>query len=90
MERGVHDPDVIRAFGRPTMSAEGLLELNRTRWEHDEAATFSICDATGACVGHVFVNLSGMRRGSVGYWHSRTPRPPLPARLTRARAIVPG
>jgi [ribosomal protein S5]-alanine N-acetyltransferase len=68
IERGLHDPDVIRAFGRPTISAESLLELNRSRWEHDEAATFSICDATGACVGHVFVNLSGIRRGSVGYW----------------------
>jgi RimJ/RimL family protein N-acetyltransferase len=68
IERGVHDPDVMRAFGRPTMSAEQLLELNRSRWDHDEAATFSICDATGACVGHVFVNLSGMRRGGVGYW----------------------
>ncbi|MGZ4356943.1 MAG: GNAT family N-acetyltransferase [Gaiellaceae bacterium] len=42
--------------------------MNRSRWEHDEAATFSICDATEACVGHVFVNLSGTRRGSVGYW----------------------
>lgn len=39
IERGVHDPDVMRAFGRPTMSAEQLLELNRSRWDHDEAAT---------------------------------------------------
>lgn len=59
---------MIRAFGRPTMSAELLLELNRSRWERGEAATFAICDATGDCVGHVFVNLSDMRRGSVGYW----------------------
>jgi ribosomal-protein-alanine N-acetyltransferase len=68
IERGLHDPDVMRAFGRPTMSAEQLLELNRSRWDNGEAATFSICDASGGCVGHVFVNLSGMRRGSVGYW----------------------
>jgi RimJ/RimL family protein N-acetyltransferase len=34
------------------MSAEQLLELNRSRWDHDQAATFSICDATGACVGY--------------------------------------
>jgi len=68
IERGVHDPDVIRGFGRQTMSAEQLLELNRGRWERGEAATFAICDITGSCVGHVFVNLSGMRRGSVGYW----------------------
>ena len=50
------------------MSAEGLLELNRSRWEHAEAATFSICDANGGCVGDVFVNLSRKRRGSVSYW----------------------
>jgi [ribosomal protein S5]-alanine N-acetyltransferase len=50
------------------MSAEQLLELNRSRWDRDEAATFAICDATGGCVGHVFVNLTGIRRGSVGYW----------------------
>lgn len=68
IERGVHDPDVIPAFGRPTMSAQQILELNRGRWDRGEAATFSICDATGSCVGHVFVNLSGMGRGSVGYW----------------------
>jgi [ribosomal protein S5]-alanine N-acetyltransferase len=50
------------------MSAEQLLELNRSRWDLGEAATFSICDATGSCVGHVFLNLSGIGRGSVGYW----------------------
>jgi RimJ/RimL family protein N-acetyltransferase len=64
----VHDPDVIRAFGRPTMSAEQLLDLNRSRWDRGEAATFAICEASGRCVGHVFVNLSGKDRGSVGYW----------------------
>jgi RimJ/RimL family protein N-acetyltransferase len=68
IERGAHDADVIRAFGRPSMSGEQLLELNRSRWERGEAATFAICDAVGSCVGHVFVNLSGERRGSVGYW----------------------
>jgi [ribosomal protein S5]-alanine N-acetyltransferase len=50
------------------MSAEQVLELNCRRWDRGEAATFSICDATGSCVGHVFVNLSGARRGSIGYW----------------------
>jgi RimJ/RimL family protein N-acetyltransferase len=68
IERGIHDPDVIRSFGRPTLSAEGLLELNRRRWGDDEAATFAICVAADRCVGHVFVNLHEARRGSVGYW----------------------
>jgi [ribosomal protein S5]-alanine N-acetyltransferase len=68
IERGVNDPDVIRAFGRPTISAEQLLDLNRCRWDRDEAATFAICDARGDCVGHVFVNMGGTRRGSIGYW----------------------
>jgi len=59
---------VVGAFGRPTMSGEQLLELNRSRWDRGEAATFAICDASGSCVGHIFVNMSGVRRGSVGYW----------------------
>jgi RimJ/RimL family protein N-acetyltransferase len=68
IDRGIHDPDVIRSFGRPTLSAEELLELNRRRWDNGEAATFAICDASGACVGHVFVNLTTEDRGSIGYW----------------------
>ena len=59
---------MVGAFGRPTMSGEQLLELNRSRWDRGEAATFAICDASGSCVGHIFVNMSGVRRGSVGYW----------------------
>jgi ribosomal-protein-alanine N-acetyltransferase len=66
--RGIRDPDVIRAFGRPTAPAEELLDLNRRRWDDGAAATFAICDAADECVGHVFVNLSGAGRGSVGYW----------------------
>lgn len=50
------------------MSGEQQLELNRSRWDRGESATFAICDATGNCVGHIFVNMSGVRRGSVGYW----------------------
>jgi RimJ/RimL family protein N-acetyltransferase len=68
IERGIRDPDVVRSFGYPTLSAEELLELNRTRWDNGEAATFAICDATGECVGHVFVNLADAGRGSIGYW----------------------
>jgi ribosomal-protein-alanine N-acetyltransferase len=68
IERGINDRDVIRGFGRPTLSAEQLLELNRRRWDDGSGTTFSICDASDECVGHVFVNLSEPRRGSVGYW----------------------
>jgi ribosomal-protein-alanine N-acetyltransferase len=67
IERGIRDPDVIRSFGRPTLSPEQLLELNQRRWDEGEAATFAICEA-GLCVGHVFVNLAGAGRGTVGYW----------------------
>ena len=66
--RGIDDPDVIRAFGRATMSAERLLGMNRRRWAEGTGATFAICDVDGRCVGHVFVNITGPRRGSVGYW----------------------
>jgi RimJ/RimL family protein N-acetyltransferase len=68
LERGIHDPDVIRWFGRPTLSAEEQLELNRRRWNDDESATFAICDGADLCVGHVWVNLVVARRGFVGYW----------------------
>ena len=66
--RGIADPDVVRALGRPTRSAEGVLELNRRHWDAEVGATFAICDLAGNCVGHVWVNLGDDRRGSVGYW----------------------
>jgi [ribosomal protein S5]-alanine N-acetyltransferase len=68
IERGIHDPDVIRALGRPTLAPAELLELNRNRWNQDEAATFAICDPDDRCVGHVFVNLVSVGRGNIGYW----------------------
>jgi ribosomal-protein-alanine N-acetyltransferase len=68
IDRAIHDVDVIRAFGLPTRSAEQVLELNRSRWEQDEAATFAICDNDDRCLGDVFVNLAGQGRGNVGYW----------------------
>jgi ribosomal-protein-alanine N-acetyltransferase len=68
IERGIADPDVTRAFGRPTQSAEHVLELNRRRWAEGAAATFAICDSAGSCVGHVFVNLVDAQRGNIGYW----------------------
>lgn len=68
IDRGIRDPEVVRSFGRPTLSAEELLELNRRRWNEGVAATFAICDASDLCVGHVFVNLADARRASVGYW----------------------
>ena len=68
IKRAVHDPDVVRAFGRATSSAADLLELNRRRWRNGSGATFAICGADSDCVGHVFVNISDQGRGSVGYW----------------------
>ena len=68
IQRGIDDPDVIRAFGRATLSARELLELNRRRWAEGTGATFAICDAAGECLGHVFVNITGASRGNVGYW----------------------
>ena len=67
IERGINDPDVIRAFGRPTLAAKQLLELNHNRWNQDEAATFAICDPGDRCLGHVFVNPARAGRGNIGY-----------------------
>ena len=67
IERGINDTDVIRAFVRPTLAAEQLLELNLNRWNQDEAVTFAICDPGDPCLGHVFVNLMRVRRSNIGY-----------------------
>src|SRR5262245_36690629 len=67
IEQGIADQDVVRYIG-PSESAPWLLELNRTRWSEGTGATFSICDRAGHCVGHIWVNLTGSRRGEVGYW----------------------
>ena len=59
---------MIRAFGVPALSAERVLERDRGRWGQGESATFAICDTSDRCVGHVFVNLTSMRRATIGYW----------------------
>ena len=68
IERGLRDPDVIRAFGRSTLDAAHMLEEMSDRWTRGEAATLAICDTTDRCVGHVFVNLGPSHRATVGYW----------------------
>jgi [ribosomal protein S5]-alanine N-acetyltransferase len=68
IERGFHDPDVIAAFDHPSATAEQVLQLNRDRSTRGIGPTFAICDAGDRCLGHVFVNLGGERRGTIGYW----------------------
>jgi RimJ/RimL family protein N-acetyltransferase len=68
IERGITDPDVVRWFGQPTMSAREVLELNRGRWLDGAGPTFAICTPEETCVGHVWVNVGGGARGAVGYW----------------------
>jgi RimJ/RimL family protein N-acetyltransferase len=68
IERGLGDPDVVRAFGATSLTARQILELNHRRWADGEAATFAICDRADSCLGHVFVNLGASRRATVGYW----------------------
>jgi [ribosomal protein S5]-alanine N-acetyltransferase len=67
IERGITDPEVVRWIG-PSDSARETLELNRSGWTGGTGATFSICDPTDECVGHVWVNLEGSRQAEVGYW----------------------
>jgi ribosomal-protein-alanine N-acetyltransferase len=68
IEQGIADPEVVRRIGPSEHSARQTLELNRSRWTEGTGATFSICDPKDDCVGHVWVNLAGSRRGSLGYW----------------------
>ena len=69
IEQGIHDPDVIRWFGRPTATAAEVLARNRQRWR-DGSPTFAVCEVGGPCVGHVWMNASPRDpdTGSVGYW----------------------
>jgi RimJ/RimL family protein N-acetyltransferase len=69
IDLGIHDPDVVRWFGRPASSAADVLAENRTRWA-DGSPTFSICEMDGECVGHAWVNLgtNDASIGYVGYW----------------------
>lgn len=68
IDRGIHDPDVVQAFGHSILSPMEVLELNRARWSEGTGATFAICDGRDNALGHVWVNLADKRRGSVGYW----------------------
>ena len=68
IDQGIHDAGVIRWFGQPTLSPEAILERNLGWWIDGAGATFSICEHDERCVGHVWVNLIGEGRGSVGYW----------------------
>jgi RimJ/RimL family protein N-acetyltransferase len=70
IERGTSDPDVVRWMG-PFDPAREVLERNLSRWADGTRATFSICDQTDVCLGHVWVILGDRedpKRGSVGYW----------------------
>jgi RimJ/RimL family protein N-acetyltransferase len=66
IERGINDPDVVRWIGPPPGTAREVLELNRARWLDLTGPTFAVCDGD-ACIGHVWVNVSG-ERGAIGYF----------------------
>jgi RimJ/RimL family protein N-acetyltransferase len=68
IERGITDPEIVRWFGQPTMSARDVLELNRDHWLDGSGPTFAICAADDRCVGHVWVNFTDDPLGAVGYW----------------------
>ena len=51
------DPDIVRWMGPSDHPARELLELNLTRWTRSTRATFSVCDANDACLGHVWVEV---------------------------------
>jgi RimJ/RimL family protein N-acetyltransferase len=70
IERRMVDPDIVRWMGPSDHPARELLELNLTRWTQSTRATFSVCDANDACLGHVWMEVdpADAHRGSVGYW----------------------
>jgi RimJ/RimL family protein N-acetyltransferase len=68
IERGITDPEVIRWFGQPKLSAREVLDLNRGRWFDGSGPTFAICGADDTCLGHVWINVGADADGVVGYW----------------------
>ena len=68
IERGITDPEVIRWFGHPKLSAREVLDLNRGRWLDGSGPTFAICGADDMCLGHVWINVGSDAAGVVGYW----------------------
>jgi spectinomycin phosphotransferase len=76
IDLGIHDPDVVHWFGRPTASAQEVFELNRRRWADMSGPTFTITERDNACVGLAWVNVhDGQTRvGDVGYWLLPTAR----------------
>lgn len=70
IERRIGDPDIVRWMGPLEHTAGEVLDLNRARWTRGTRATFSVCDPSGACLGHVWiaVDQADPHRGSVGYW----------------------
>jgi RimJ/RimL family protein N-acetyltransferase len=68
IESGITDPEVIRWFGHPKLSAREVLDLNRGRWLDGSGPTFAICGADDRCLGHVWINVGSDSAGAVGYW----------------------
>lgn len=68
IERGITDPDVIRWIGPYEDTARQALDRNHALWNDGSGATFSICDPSGDCVGHIWFNINGSSQAEVGYW----------------------
>jgi RimJ/RimL family protein N-acetyltransferase len=69
IDAGIHDPSVIRWLGRPTGTAQEVLELNRAR-AADGSPTFAILDRADRFLGLAWMNRSATEAstGSIGYW----------------------
>ena len=68
IERGITDPDVIRWIGPYEDTARQALDRNHALWNDGSGATFSICDPSGDCVGHIWFDINGSSQAEVGYW----------------------
>lgn len=69
IEVGLHDPEVVRWLGQPRGRAIDVIALNEQR-RVDGSPTLAITEATGDCLGLVWVNRHRSDRaiGYVGYW----------------------
>jgi RimJ/RimL family protein N-acetyltransferase len=68
IDRGMHDPEVVRWIGPPWPIAEVLPRHEALR--RSGAPTFAICELDDSCVGLVWLNLrdADPATRSVGYW----------------------
>jgi RimJ/RimL family protein N-acetyltransferase len=66
--QALNDVEIVRWFGKSTLTAAEFLEAKQQGWRDGTEAAFAICDGDEQFVGQVFVKLGEARIAELGYW----------------------